>query len=384
MLGHGTHGSAMLAGESKTSTKAGFPAFGLGCWLLGLVVLAQIWVAGMALAVRLKEAQEVRVVEKEVIKPMVVEVPAQPAAVAKVPPLRPLSLPPLVDSGNADLPPPVVDVPKLAPSPVRTPPVADPRTERLLMDGRDARVAGDMGKAIVKLEQALQQTPDEPNAVYELGLIHEQMGVYDRASEYYEQVFRMGLGRAGALYEIAADKLRDGFQQPTDMLGKLSLGRVRIFKNPNHEEGEQVILTIPVQKGPGTEIELDGIQVEVRFFGRTGRGDIVELNDPSWAESRWVSLPFDWAGGEEQLRMTYTIPKMDPETEQLFGTRRYYGQVVTLDYDGEVMDVQAWPRDLAAKIEKAPETGFGDWLPPEFQDTLPPDFDPSFPILPTR
>ena len=76
-----------------------------------------------------------------------------------------------------------------------------------------------------------------------------------------------------------------GFAQPADMLGKLSLGRVRIFKNPGHDAGEQVVLTIPVQKGPGVEVEVEGIQVEVRFFNRTGRGDIVELDDPTWAET---------------------------------------------------------------------------------------------------
>ena len=80
--------------------------------------------------------------------------------------------------------------------------------------------------------------------------------------------------------------------------------------------------------------------------------------------------------------MTYTIPRMDPQMEHLFGTRTYYGQVVTLIYQGEVLDVQAWPRDLAAKAARSPATGFGELLAPEFQDTLPPDFDPTLPLLP--
>ena len=59
---------------------------------------------------------------------------------------------------------------------------------------------------------------------------------------------------------------------------------------------------------------------------------------------------FDWAGGEESLRMNYVIPSQDSQTEHLFGARTYYGQVVSLLYKGEILDVQAWPRDLAAKI----------------------------------
>lgn len=363
----------MISEESQATTKAGFPAFAVTSWILGLIVLAQLLISGMALAVRLKESQVVKVVEKEIYKPVWIEAPR---ATDQAPPAEPLAITP---------PPPVVpEVPELQPSPLLVPSVEDPRSERLLMEARQARVAGDMGKSIVKLEQALVQSPDDASVLYELGVVHEQMGVFDKASEYFERVFQMGVSKAGSLYEMAAAKLRDGVAQPEDMLGKLSLGRVRIFNNPKHSEGQQVILTIPVQKAPANEVNMAEIQVEVRFFVRTKRGDIVELNEPSWVVSRWVSMPFDWAGGEESLRMTYTIPSVDRQTSHLFGSRDFYGQVVTLSYQGAVFDVQAWPRDLAAKIVKQPEAGFGELLPPDFQDTLPPDFDPSVPLLPSR
>jgi hypothetical protein len=54
-------------------------------------------------------------------------------------------------------------------------------------------------------------------------------------------------------------------------------------------------------------------------------------------------------------------------------------------YQGEVLDVQAWPRDLAAKIpQKAANVNPGDPVLPEFQDVLPPDFDPGNPLLPKK
>ena len=81
--------------------------------------------------------------------------------------------------------------------------------------------------------------------------------------------------------------------------------------------------------------------------------------------------------------MTYTIPERDPATEHLFGELRYYGQVVTLSYDGKVLDVQAWPRDLAARITRQPSQGFGELPVPEFHNALPPGFDPNVPLLPT-
>jgi hypothetical protein len=208
------------------------------------------------------------------------------------------------------------------------------------------------------------------------------MGVFDTAAMHYEKVFQMGVSGAGTLYELAAGKLRDGFEQPDAMLGKLSLGRVRIFNNPNHEGGQRVVLTIPVQKAPADEIDVSEIAVSVVFFNRSSRGEILQLEDKSWVTEQWVTLPFDWAGGEESLRMNYTIPPQDNQTEHLFGSRTYYGQVVSLLYKGEVLDVQAWPRDLAARIPKAPVSQPGTEMLPEFQESLPQDFDPEIPLLP--
>ena len=171
----------------------------------------------------------------------------------------------------------------------------------------------------------------------------------------------MGVSGAGSLYEMAATKLRDGFEQPDAMLGKLSLGRVRIFKSPHDVNGQRVILTIPVQKSPADEIEVEEIAVSVIFFNRTSQGEIVQLEDNSWVKEQWVTLPFDWAGGEESLRMTYTIPPQDDQTDASCSAgASYYGQVVSLTYKGEVLDVQAWPRDLAARIPRhARRTGLG-------------------------
>ena len=267
------------------------------------------------------------------------------------------------------------------PTPVREPEIADPRAEKLFRQAREARVAGDMGKAIVKLEEASTQSPESPNIRYELGLVHEQMGVYDIATSHYQKIFEMGISQAGKYYDLAARKLRDGFDKPDAMLGKLSLGRVRIFKNTNYEDGEQVILTIPVQKAPTEEIDIAELAVSVVFFNRNSKGDIVQLEDNSWVNQLWTTLPFDWIGGEESLRMIYTIPKPGDGADPLFGAVSYYGQTVSLIYKGETMAVQAWPSDLYARMPRG-GPGDGGSMQPEFQDTLPPDFNPDAPLLP--
>ncbi|MFT3990157.1 MAG: tetratricopeptide repeat protein [Luteolibacter sp.] len=354
------------------ATPARLPVFPIACWALGATAFSQLLIAGMALSQRFEESKQVRIVEKEVPKLVAVRLPPtqeeiEKAAVRTRPPAIPYTPP---------------AEPIVQPTPVDAPKIADPRSETLVKAGRRARVAGDMGTAIVKLEEALAQSPDDASVLYELGLVHEQMGVFDKASEYYQKVFEKGISGAGSLYEMAAAKLRDGFEQPTDWLGKISLGRVRIFKDTTREGDERVILTVPVQKAPAEEVDVNEIEVSVIFFNRTNKGEIVQLEDKSWVSQQWVSLPFDWAGGEENLRLNYTIPVLDEGNAHLFGQQKYYGQVVSLLYKGEVLDVQAWPRDLAARIPRSPIPQAAAQSP-DFMDQPPPDFDPNNPsVLP--
>jgi len=361
---------ADMASEKSTVTFGKRPpVFAISCWLLGLMAFSQLLIAGMALATRFEESRVVKTVIKEVPKIVAIRIPAAKSdalsaessgIVSRPPPQEPYAL--------QALPPP---------TPVATPTIADPVTERLVKEARQARVRGDMGMAIMKLEEALNQSPEDPNVHFELGLVHEQMGVFDTAGAHFEKVYRMG-SEAGTLYERAAGKIREGFVQP-DNHGKLSIGRVQVFKDPNYEGGERVVLTIPVQKAPGEDLDLDDISFRAHFFNRTSKGEVIELEDKSWVtEQVWLKLPFDFADGEENLRMTYVIPGRDAQTEHLFGEMTYYGQVIFLLYKGEILDVQAWPRDLAVKIPQAPGTS----PMPEFQDMLPNEFDPNLPLLP--
>lgn len=349
-------------------TMNGKRLFVCACCGLGLMAFSQLLVAGMALAVRMEESREVRIVEKKVEKivPIRINVPVEGDV-----PERP------VVREDPVLPP----VPK--PDALEIPGIVDPRAERLVKDGRKARIAGDMGMAIVKLEEALEESPEDATVLYELGMVHESMEVFDKAAEYYERVFRQGVSGAGGLYQEAATKLRDGFTQPTDMIGKVALGRVRIFNDAKSAGGQRVVLTVPVHKAPGEEMDTEDMEVSVLFFNKDAKGEILKLQDhqQDWAVASWATLPFDWAGGEETLRMDYRIPVRDAQTAHLFGQPRYYGQVVTLKYKGEVLDVQAWPRDLAARIGQVDNGGAGDF--PEFLqgDMLPPDFDPENPLL---
>jgi tetratricopeptide (TPR) repeat protein len=349
--------------------------FALACCTLGLIAFSQLLIAGMALAARLEDSQKTRVVERKVEIPVPYTVPATPTLLGDEPNANMASNLTLLHKPSKN---PITSPTIPEPNQLVTPPIADPRAERLVSEARTARVAGDMGMAIVKLEEALKQSPNEPNALYELGLVHELMGVYEQASIYYEQVFQLGVTGSGELYKAAAGKLRDGFEQPGEMRGKVALGRVRIFTDPQAAGGNPVVLSIPVVKAPDQEIKSTDIEVSVTFFNKSTNGKILQLEDEDWAAANWVTLPFDWAGGEETLRVNYQIPNRDDQTTHLFGELDYYGQVVTLSYKGEILDVQAWPRDLAARIGQESHDSFPEFLD---RDSLPPNFDPDIPLL---
>lgn len=335
-----------MSDRSKPAAAArvpGVPVFAIACWALGMLAFAQLLVAALALAARLESSREVRVVERTVTK--VVAIPAatdtSPGAEPVI--IRPPSAPPAPKAAGtallANLPPP---------TPLTLPRIADPLTEQLVAQARQARLAADTLNAIVKLEEAKGRSPHDPVVLFELGATLEEMGVFDTAADCYEQVARMEPAEAGILYTRANAKLRDGFQedQPT---GKIRLGRVVEFTNPEHPDGSTVVLTIPVECAPGEDIKASDVELKAEFFNRSKRDGIVMLEDESWVTQQFPTLPYDWADGEETMRVTYVIPRQDAATDHLFGELDYYGYVVSLVVKGQVVDLKAWPRDLAAR-----------------------------------
>lgn len=333
--------------------------FRLSCWGLGLIAFGQLLIGGLALAVRIEKAREVRTVEKVVTK-IVTVAPAQAAqpVIAKAP-----------EAPSAALPPPLAPTPLPTPlppaRPLGAPPIADPVVERLVQEARSARIASNVASAITKLEEARAAAPNDPNVLYEFGLLYEDMAAYDRAladqaADAYQAVFEMGIGGAGALYELAAQKLRDGIAMPDEMRDKLVVGRPVIFKDKAFQDGERTVLTVPIQAAPGAEINATDLAVEVQFFDvmmKDGKKEIVPAaKDLCTTDFKWVTGALDFVGGEEQLRVTYLLPPQDSQQELLFGKRNYYGQVVKIFYKNEIIDTQPYPRHLASHTSSAPPT----------------------------
>jgi hypothetical protein len=264
------------------------------------------------------------------------------------------------------------------PVPLMTPPIADPIVERLVAEAREARVADDSRRAIVKLEEAEKRAPNEPNVLYQYGQVLESMGVYGKAADYYQKVFELGALGAGSLYQLAAHKIAHGFAGADEMAGKLALGRIRQFEDPRVRDGQKLIITVPVVAAPNQELVPEKIEVVVSFFDKLHEEVVpaAPRNKPSY---RWVTEPVDWKGpsGEELLQVTYFIPNEGGQDLHLFGQRQHFGQLVELNYEAELVDSQAWPRTLARRVNVPERDPL--FLPEEF---IPDDLNPDNPLLP--
>jgi hypothetical protein len=347
------------------------------CWVLGLVAFVQLVLVGAALAVRGNEPSEPRVVERVVTEYVPLPTPAMPQeAPSRAPSPRPFSEPPARAAVSARVAPasPASSIAMMNDMP--RPAIADPIVERLVGEARMAKVAGDLVLAILKLEEAQKSDAKEPNVLFELGQVAELLGNYDKAGDYYTEVFQMGVTGGGSLYASAAEKLREGFGADERRQVQVSLGRIQEFRDRRVVEGEKIVLTIPILAAAGQVSDPKAIVPKVIIYDEVG-DELVMASETNPPQSKWVSEPVDYHSGEEKLRVSYFIPAAGLADEHLFGARKYFGHVVELYQNGELIDQVAWPRTLAAKVS-APERD-PLFLPEEY---FPENYNSDNPLLP--
>lgn len=333
--------------NSRLSRKPNLGMFHVSCWVLGLAAFVQLMSVGVALAFqnqRIPEPEE-RIVKEYVVVPAartapVTVAPQRPKPVAVVPP-KPL--PDLADL--KEVLPDLESVAKVAEEDVLSvpPPVLDPVVEALLKDARKARVGGDLMLALTKLQEAELREPKDPNVLYGLGATYEEFGIFDKARDYYYDVFNSGPS-AGSLFEKASFKVAQGLVPDVKDLARLGWGRMT---NPTQEpNGERRTLILPIEVDTSKDFDPMLITPRVRFYeevdGQVGQA-IIQQGDSG---SEWVTGAADWKDGEEIAEVWYFVPDQDAATGLLFGQRKFYGFVAELYYDGRLVDIRAQPRTL--------------------------------------
>lgn len=355
--------------------------FQASCWVLGLIAFVELSAVGLALGLPSQEPAITAAPEiKETVVTRITTLPPEVKTQIKI-----VEKPVYLEAEIQSLPdgPPIYDFEEPVPDyKLALPAIASPLVERYVEESRTLRIAGDSMRALLKLEEAVKTAPQDANVLYQFAEVHESMGLYDKAADYYQNVFELGTVKAGSLYEMAAMKLRDGIDQPEDMATKFALGRVRVYRDSRWTEGERVILTIPVSAAP--DLGLDARELERALQVQVFLYDELEGKPTLWnpasssMDTQWVTPPVDWKdGGEELLRVIYEIPSQAEDANHLFGVRRYYGQVVELFFENALIDKLASPRHIANDAETRGEEIY--FYPDNY---VPDDFNFENPLLP--
>lgn len=214
---------------------------------------------------------------------------------------------------------------------------------RLVKEARVAHIEGDMRQCVLKLEAASAIDPKHPAVLYFFGMAYETLKNVDKAREYYMEVFLLR-EKAGQFFDKAAFRLKNGFETPASLRGKMAFGPCQITRKADAEDGETVLLYVPVLLAPGEEIDPGAVDIKVQFFDLVNGRDIALTRADS--KIRFMSEAANWEDGEEVLEMSYHMPVLTDEELAAYGDLKYYGYTIRLEYKGEPLDCEGSPRAL--------------------------------------
>lgn len=244
-------------------------------------------------------------------------------------------------------PPPLTVDPNVEQQPETTPiPTPQPISsiDKLLKEARSAQIEGDMRRCILKLEEARGIEPEHPALLYFYGLAYEKLRNVEKAREFYTKVFTLR-EKAGNFFPLAARRLQSGFEYAEKARGKMCFGTIQEFREPVGDEGERVVLTVPIMVDNSFEIRPEDIFTSIQFFDIVD-GKRIEFTRAEQPKSRWVNEPADWSQGEETLEIRYHMPVLSTEELTAYGELRYHGYTAKLFYKGEPMDCISSPNSL--------------------------------------
>lgn len=215
--------------------------------------------------------------------------------------------------------------------------------DRLIRQGVSALIAGDMRRCILSFEEAALIAPNHPALLYFFGVAYDKLLNHEKAREYYTLVFNMG-SSAGGYFERATRRLKHGFDQPSDMRGKISFGPYTHSHIADPGSGESVSMRLPVLVAPDTDLSPQDIFIHIQFFVLVnGRKIRYSPTDPA---VMWENETQDWGDNEENILVSYELPPLSREEQDAYGEMTYYGFTAKLFYKGEPIDCISNPSAL--------------------------------------
>lgn len=254
-------------------------------------------------------------------------------------------------------------------------PPPDTRYQELVQQGRTLRDRGDMNGALTRFREAQTFEPGNAQAIAEIAVTFEKMGLADKASEQWRRIYQMG--EAAGTYFIAADaRLKQSRAQaimaartqapapaptaPSDQpLSRtnpnalLGLGDITSRDENDPNALKKFVLQVPLRARAGGRVDVNDVVIHVLFYDALDEKTIVQTS--ANVNSHWASTPPDWTDSDtEILEVEYTQPRPDPNDARP-ENRKYFGYMVRVYYKSELQDMRAEPIRLASQFP-APQT----------------------------
>jgi hypothetical protein len=297
-----------------------------------------------------------------------------------------------------------VDQTTPAPTSVQSPPNAAVLSvaERLLKEAAELRERGDTANALARLQEAAQSDPKNANVLAQMAMIYESIQLFERSNETWRKIQEIGPS-AGALYELADMKLKNGVPAPATaatgpgLVGASPLDagttrndadgipdgstfgitEVTATDSPDVDAETNMKLKIGVKVRPNTVIDHTKVKIQVFFYDTVDNKEVV-LTDAD-VSYEWLTPHHDWKDtNPEVLAVTYLRPKNKPISSDAAlsaaaaavtppgstkkkssakkepsaelpgegGHRKYLGYIVRIYYNDQLQAVRADPTKL--------------------------------------
>jgi hypothetical protein len=252
------------------------------------------------------------------------------------------------------------------------PPPPETRFQELIQQGRQLRERGDTAAALVKFREAQTQEPENPEAIADIAVTYERMGLLDKAGEQWKRIFDMG-DSASAYYVAAEGRLKMSQAQALAAVtiaqqnelskeGPVSkfrpdaiLGIGEVIKVPRGGAvgATHFILRVPIRGKRTEKIAVGDVDIQVFFYDQVDGKTIVQTDAD--LNSNFTSPPVDWSGIDpETLEVEYHLQPPIGRAAGRSEKREYFGYVVRVYYKGELQDVRALPESLKDEFPVPP------------------------------
>lgn len=228
--------------------------------------------------------------------------------------------------------------------------IAETRILSLNQSAQDLRVAGKLDAAERELLRASRINPDHPNTLANFAMVYEARSEWERALDYWQRVVSLG-GKARSTLRLAREKVlvleqrirqeqlarereQALFEKPPKAL---VIDHVETYPNPIPQRPEQLQIDFRLSSQQD-DLDPARMRIQVFLYNKLPNQNLV----PAKIGARFLEAAPKWnKGNSSTLRVDY---RRDEQWRS--GSVSFFGYLIRLIYDDEVVDEQASPQEL--------------------------------------